>query len=162
MKLQAKSGTCPKDRGLAVAFGKGDFRCTVCDHTFPAKRGNKFGAVSSVVAGVKFDSNDEKSFILVYLALRETAGEVRDIVVKPKYIIEPGVSYVPEVTYFDIAEGTRITVDVKGKATRSNGRFPTIKRIWKNHMDHPLHVVERDENGRWVTKQKITPRQKDG
>ncbi len=161
MSLKAKSVACPKDSGLSIAFGSGDFRCTACGFSFPAKKTNKYNAKKSTVDGIVYDSNDEKSFILTYLVLRQVAGEVKDIRIKPKYTLEEGVAYRPEVTYWDVALATDITVDVKSPATLSTGRFPTVKRIWRNHMDHPLHIVMRDRKAKtWFTKQKINPRRK--
>ncbi len=154
-----KSEKCPKDGGLALALGASkEFRCRQCGHVFKAGRGNKYGAKKSALDGATFDSNAERRFLTTYLALRLKAKEIHSMHWKPRIEIETGIFYVPEVTYFDLKLGTKLAVDVKGSATKG-GRFPTVKKIWRNHMDYPLHVVEFDpRSGRWLTKEKILPR----
>lgn len=154
-----KSTKCPKDGGLALAQGKQDFKCRKCGHVFKGGRGNKYGAQKSELDGATFESNAERRYLTTYLALRLKAKEISNLEWKPRLEIEPGIFYVPEAVYFDKTLGTKLAVDVKGKATKG-GRFPTVKKIWRNHMDFPLHVVEwGGRAGRWMTTEKILPRE---
>lgn len=153
-----KAEKCPKDGALALAQGKSDFKCRKCGHIFKPKKGNKYNAQRSELDGATFESNDERRFLTSYLALRLKAKEIKRMEWKPRLEIEPGIFYRPECTYFDVLLGTMLAVDVKGGGTKG-GRFPTVKTIWRNHMDYPLHVVEFDpRSGRWLTTEKVLPR----
>lgn len=152
-----KSDKCPKCGGLAIAQ-KAEFKCRKCDHVFKAPKGNKYNAQKSVLDGATFESNDERRFLTQYLALRLKAKEISNLEWKPRIEIEQGIHYRPEAVYFDKNLGTKLAVDVKGGGTKG-GRFPTVKKIWRNHMDYPLHVMEwGGRSGRWLTTEKIHPR----
>lgn len=153
-----KEGKCPKCGGLALGQGRGPLKCRKCSHIFKGTGKNKFNAERSQVDGATFESRAEKYFLGDYLAIRLKAGEVRNVEWKPRLEIEAGIFYRPEAVYYDKTLGHKLAVDVKGGATKG-GRFPTVKKIWRNHMDYPLHVMERDgRTGRWATTEKILPR----
>jgi hypothetical protein len=158
--VKFKQEACPNCRGWAIGQGKGPFKCRKCGHVFTPKRGNKYHAEKSTVGSTVFDSKAEKRYLTEDLAWRLKAGEITNLVIKPRYELEPGIHYKPEATYLDVALGHPVTVEVKGSSTKG-GRFPTIVNIWRNHMDHPLHIVEYDYRGkRFVTTRKIMPRGK--
>lgn len=153
-----KSEKCPKDGGLALAQGKSDFKCRKCGHVFRPKKGNKYNAQKSEIDGATFESKAEKIFLNTYIALRLKAAEISRVNWKPRLEIEQGIFYVPECTFFDKILVSHLAVDVKGGATKG-GRFPTVKKIWRNHMGYPLFVMEYDgRTGRWLTTEKIYPR----
>lgn len=160
MGVQAQSADCPRDKGFSIRFGTGLFKCRVCGFEFKKNKGNKYGAKKSTDGTESFDSALEVRY-LRHLRLRQAVGQISNIRWKPTYEVDTGVFYKPEVTYFDHALGTDITADAKGGATKG-GRFPTICKLWKNHMDHPLHVVEQDKEdrrtGAWKTTRKVLPR----
>ncbi len=153
-----KSDKCPKCGGLALAQGKSEFKCRKCDNVFKAAKGNKYNAQKSEIDGATFESKLEKIFHATFIVLRVKAAEITGVNWKPRLEIERGIFYRPECTYFDKALGTHIAVDVKGGATKG-GRFPTVKKIWRNHMGYPLLVMEYNaRSGRWITTEKIYPR----
>lgn len=143
---------------MALGQGRGPYKCRRCGHAFTPKRGNKHHAQKVKVSDTTYDSRAEYKYLTVDLALRLKAGEIAELKIKPHYELEPGIKYKPEATYFDKALGSKVTVEVKGASTKG-GRFPTIVHIWRNHMDHPLHVVEYDYRRKvFVTTRKILPR----
>ena len=152
-----KTGDCPKCHGMALGQGRGPLKCRKCGHTFKGSGKNKFNAERSQIEGASFESKEERIFLTQYLTLRLKAKEVSGIEWKPRIEIEPGIHYRPEAVYLDKILGHKVAVDVKGGATKG-GRFPTVKKIWRNHMDYPLHVMERSARGRWAVTEKILPR----
>jgi len=143
---------------MALGQGRGPFKCRRCGHEFTPKRGNKHHAERSEVGGTVFDSKAERRYLTENLAWRLRAKEIANLRIKPRYELEPGIHYRPEATYDDLALGHPVTVEVKGASTKG-GRFPTIVHIWRNHMDHPLHVVEYDYRRKMFhTTRKIIPR----
>lgn len=156
--VKYKQADCPNCRGLAIGQAKGPMKCRRCGHEFTAKRGNKYHAEKCTQGSTVYDSRVEMRYLTETLAWRLKVGEISDLVIKPRLELEPGLYYKPEAQYFDKGMATKVTVDVKGSGTKG-GRFPTIVIIWRNHMDHPLHVVEYDYRRKsFVTTRKILPR----
>lgn len=153
-----KESKCPKCGGMAIGQGRGAFKCRRCAHEFRGTRGNKYGAKASKAGDATFESKEERTYFFQNLMLRLKAGQIKDLKWKPRLELEPGLFYRPEAVFYDLAMATMLAVDVKGGATKG-GRFPTVKIVWRNNMDYPLHVVERDpRTDRWLTTEKILPR----
>jgi hypothetical protein len=162
MSMRAESADCPKDKGVALRFSRSaPFKCRRCGHEFTKPKANKYNAKKPPPQGdKKFDSLAEARY-LMFLQLRQKVGEIMRIRWKPKYEVAEDVPYTPEATFYDIALASDISADVKAGPTKK-GRFPTICRLWRTRMDHPLIVVESERGtGRWKTTRTITPKRKD-
>lgn len=161
VSMRAESADCPRDKGLAIRFGRtAPFKCRRCGFEFQKAKANKYNAKKAPGDGDKtFDSRLEVRY-LRHLELRQAAGEIHSIRWKPRIEVDTDIFYKPEVTYYDIGMATDVTADAKGGATKG-GRFPTICKLWRNHMDHPLHVVEQSARGLFKTTRKILPRGKE-
>ena len=108
----------------------------------PLRRtGNKYGARVTYVDGRRMGSQLEADYFR-HLQSLEAQGLIRDLQDHPRYELVPGMHYVADATFVVVAMGLRITADAKGAATKG-GRFPSVCRVWKAMMDHPLVVVER-------------------
>jgi hypothetical protein len=153
-----KAAKCPDCGGLGIGQGRGVFKCRKCGHSFRLTGANKYNAQRSKADDATFESKEERIYFFQNLMLRRQAGQIKELAWKPRLEIEPGLFYRPEAVFFDVNLGHKVAVDVKGGATKG-GRFPTVKIVWRNHMDYPLHVVERDpRTDRWLVTEKILPR----
>lgn len=89
-------------------------------------RKNKYNNQKTIVDGIEFDSKKEADYY-IYLKLLKKAGEIRDIGLQQRFVLQPGfekngVKYQP-ITYiadFVITnnDGTTEVVDVKGVETQ--------------------------------------------
>lgn len=81
---------------------------------------SKYRNVRTEIDGRRFDSKKEAARFCA-LRLLEQAGEIRDLVLQPKYRLEAnGVLicvYKADFEYTDAATGERVTEDVKGVRT---------------------------------------------
>lgn len=102
----------------------------------------KYGAHKVVIDGITFDSRREAA---VYrdLKLSQAAGEISDLVVHPKVVLQPAgrdfagrrvapIVYVADFAYVD-RSGKYWRVDVKSKATRTQAY--SIKRRMLLYQD---------------------------
>jgi len=115
------------DVAIAAKRARGDKHWPV-----PAsqKKGNKFGAVKTVLDGITFDSKREAAFY-AELKLRERAGEVCDVELQPRFPLMVGSevigSYRADFAYWDNRENCKRVVDVKGVEPRGFRR--TLKHV---------------------------------
>lgn len=88
----------------------------------------KYGNRKTVVDGIKFDSKVEAERYKE-LRLMEKAGEIRDLVLQPKFLLqdkfkhkgktERAVKYIADFKYFDVLRGVYVVEDVKGVETEA-------------------------------------------
>jgi hypothetical protein len=116
----------------------------------PARRGNKFGAVKTVVDGIRFDSK-RKAHRYSELKLLERAGEVRRFIPQPSFRLLAfgrGAVAGPQVFGFYTADfevewaSGEITIeDVKSPATAKRTDYRMRKKLFE--ICHwPLVVTE--------------------
>lgn len=102
------------------------------------RRPNKFGAVKTVVDGIRFDSKAEARRYS-QLKLMEKAGVIRELKLQPEFSLEVNgkqiCKYVADFQYYDNERKTTITEDVKSKAT-----ITPVYRI-KKKLTEALHDV---------------------
>lgn len=89
--------------------------------------GHKYGAKKTTVDGIKFDSKAE-SKRYEELKLLEKAGKIKDIVLQPKFTLQPSftkgdkkyqaIKYKADFAYYDIEECKQVIEDVKGYKTK--------------------------------------------
>lgn len=97
------------------------------------KRGNKYGAVKTVVEDIKFDSKLEAERYQE-LAILQRAGKLRCLYRQVTYFLRVNGmlvgKYTPDFVYID-EDGTTHTEDVKGVRTRDLGlRLKLMKAIY--------------------------------
>ena len=120
----------------------------------PSRR--KYGAVKTQLDGHKFDSKMEAEFY-AELKLRQHAGEIVDIILQPRYELEPRhilrrtevVNPIDYLADFEVhySDGRVEAVDVKGKIMDT---FALKQRLFKSrYPDIPLRVV-RKKGKEWV------------
>ena len=88
--------------------------------------GNKYGARKTIVDGITFDSKRE-AIRYQELKLLERAGEIKDLELQPKYILQPKyrkngksireIAYIADFRYFDTRHNKLVVEDVKGVKT---------------------------------------------
>ena len=86
-----------------------------------AKRGNKFGAIKTVLDGITFDSKREAAYY-AELKLREKAGEISDVELQRPFALIAGAgklvgTYKADFTFTDHIAGRWRVIDVKGHDT---------------------------------------------
>jgi hypothetical protein len=92
-------------------------------------RGNKSGARSVVVDGIRFDSRGEAVRYQQLVAL-EAAGEIRALSLQPRFEIQPGftrpdgekvrpIHYVADFQYQEVQTGRVVVEDFKGFETEA-------------------------------------------
>ncbi len=86
-----------------------------------------------------WDSTAEKNYS-EHLLKRERDGEIKELEFGKVYHLDSGISWRSDASYFDIAEGRSITVDVKGVL---DVRFGLVMRMWRFHGPNVLHIVKR-------------------
>ncbi len=114
-----------------------------------APKASKYGAEPTVVDGIAFPSKLEaRRFAELKLLLR--AGEIRDLVLQPRFVLAPGVvlggrkkpplRYTADFSYVDVKTGATVVEDTKGgKATATEAyrmRIHLLKHV------HGIEVVE--------------------
>jgi len=87
---------------------------------------SKFSSVKTTVDGHVFDSKKEASYY-AELKLREQFGEIRDLKLQPRYVLQEGfyynkihfrkIEYVADFKCFDVQKNQRVVADVKGYKT---------------------------------------------
>ena len=85
---------------------------------------NKYNNIKTIINGIKFDSKAE-SERSCELKLLEKAGQIHDLVLQPKFILQPSfkhdgktnraITYVADFSYTE--DGKSIVEDVKGVET---------------------------------------------
>lgn len=98
-----------------------------------AKRANKYGAVATVVDGIRFDSKREARYYEA-LKLRQAAGEVRYFLRQVPLHLPGGTKLVVDFLIVE-ADGRIRYVDTKGRETDT---FRVKKREVKHH--YPVEI----------------------
>jgi hypothetical protein len=85
------------------------------------KRRNKYGAESSWIDGHRFASKAEAKYYMT-LKLRERLGEVTDVKLQEPFVVlgpkgQVVCTYRADFTFWDVKEGRRRVIDVKGVVT---------------------------------------------
>lgn len=88
--------------------------------TTARQKGNKYGAVKTVVDGISFSSKAEaRRYGELKLLLR--AGNIDELVLQPKFpLVVEGVkigTYIADFSYFDVLTSKVVIEDVKGMMT---------------------------------------------
>lgn len=103
----------------------------------------KYGNRRTTAHGLAFDSQREADVYGEQL-LRQAAGEIRDLQAHPRYPLEAyGQSlgyYEADHSYWDVAGGLPVVVDVKSKPTRTP-LYRLKKRIFEAQYA-PLKITE--------------------
>lgn len=98
----------------------------------------KYGNRRVIVNGIRFDSERE-SEVYGEHALRQAAGEIRDLQAHPRYPLEAhGVVlgyYEADASYFDLRQGRPVVVDVKAAPTRT-----ALYRLKKKLFEAQYHI----------------------
>jgi hypothetical protein len=112
----------------------------------PFRHKNKYGATKTKIDGVTFDSKAEADYYQ-QLKLLMRAGEVKDIILQPRYELLKGfekhgkkirgIEYVADFKVI-YADGREEIIDVKGKRTE----VYTIKRKWFESKYPELTIKE--------------------
>ena len=109
----------------------------------PGKRRNKFGAIRTIVHGIKFHSKAEAKRYEELFCLR-TAGVIRDLKLQVKYPLHaPNMAvvchYVADFVYEELIgdKWVEVVEDVKGKLTD----IYKLKRKWMS-MEHGIEIKE--------------------
>ena len=96
----------------------------------------KYRAIPQIIDGIRFASKAEARRYQ-QLKLLERAGEIRKLVLQPRFKIRIGgifvCTYVADFTYWDVRKERHVTEDVKGMATREY-------KIKKKLMDAVLGI----------------------
>ncbi|WP_235425051.1 DUF1064 domain-containing protein [Heyndrickxia ginsengihumi] len=110
---------------------------------------SKYGNKKTIVDGITFDSKAEARFYSE-LKLRKQAGEIKDFVLQPRYILQDGfvkngktfrkIEYVAD---FEIHhnDGTTEVVDVKGAITKE---FSLKRKMFEFKYLESLKVLKYD------------------
>lgn len=104
---------------------------------------NKFNAkkIRDCNGVVVADSKAERDFLLHYLALREKAGEIKDITKWPTVKMTPFISWKLDYSYIEVDTGELIYTDVKGV---EGERFRILKNLWKTVGTTTLEIAKKD------------------
>lgn len=112
-----------------------------------AQKPNKYGNIKTESDGHIFDSRKEANYF-DQLKLRMEAGEIRHLVIQPRYELQPAfdkdgkhnqsIEYVADFEYIDVADGKTYVIDVKGKKTP----VYNIKRKMFEYRYQDLHILE--------------------
>lgn len=118
---------------------------------------SKYGNKKVTVHGINFDSKMEAEYYLYLLEL-QARGEVKDIELQPKYLLQPAfkkngksirkIEYIPDfkVTYID---GSTDVIDVKGMETSD---FKLKKKMFQYKYPEDLKLMTHSKKwaGGWV------------
>lgn len=135
--------TVPKNRrGQALAVAKAHKTAQlIAELKAPLKR-NKFNAKRTQVDGQWFDSKREAA-VYAELKLREKAGEIRQLVVHPKYELhvdgELVCKYTADFSYFT-SERFHV-VDVKSPATAKKRDFVIVCKLMRAKFKVDVEVI---------------------
>ena len=107
---------------------------------------NKYGAVKTVINGIKFDSKAEAEYYLYLLEKIDSGADLELVELQPKvYLTETRILYKPD---FLIREGDSVYyVDIKGMTTPV---FNIKARLWKNYGAGELRLIRKKGRG-WDT-----------
>lgn len=113
--------------------------------------------VKTPMGDVLFDSETEANY---YLHLRELEdkGEIRNIVIKPQFVLQPpfvyfgkkieGMVYTPDFGYEVVKTGEKIFIEVKGIITPE---FELRAKLWKyQNQDKRLLIIAWSKKTGWL------------
>lgn len=114
------------------------------------QRANKYGAKRTLGWGGRmYDSRAERDY-RTELALREAAGDVREIFEQPVVELVAGITYRPDFRFYELYSRSthqfvetgwrKIFVDVKGVETDV---FRLKAKLWRQFGPGPLRIVKR-------------------
>lgn len=99
--------------------------------------GLKYRNIKTSAGGFSFDSKAEASLYAI-LRLREAAGEISDIAVKPNvHLTDAKILCIPDFSYIDATSGSTIYAEMKGFETPV---WRIKRRLWKFYGPGPLEV----------------------
>lgn len=108
------------------------------------KKGNKYGAIPTVVDGVTFASKAEARHYRV-LRLREQAGEITALELQPRYpLVVNGLlvaTYVADMRYRE-RDGSLVVCDVKGGAATITAVFRLKSKLMRALYDIDVLIVQ--------------------
>ena len=114
------------------------------------KAKQKYNARKVVVDGHVFQSQLEADYYEYAKAAKFTGLKVH-----PSVEVVAGIRYKPDFCF--VEAGRLVYVDTKSDAT-AGGRFPTIKKLWREFGPGVLRIVYRGPRGTFHTKQEIHPK----
>ncbi len=115
-------------------------------------RGNKFGAKKTVVDGITFASKFEADRY-VTLKYLQMAGEIKDLVLQPKFKVFDGftdrydkkhqpIHYIADFQYFEMETGEIVVEDTKGVDTPE---FLIKKKMFLDrYREYDFRVVRKE------------------
>lgn len=127
-----------------------EYRKLVAHNVLATVRANKMGNTPTEVDGILFASKTEAA-CYGELKLRERIGEIRDLRLQPKYLLQEAftdsdgikqraIHYIADFEYYDTVKEKTVVVDAKGreletfkvKAKLFRKRYPELKFVlWK-------------------------------
>ena len=112
------------------------------------KKKNKFGAVKTIIDGIKFDSRTEAEYYTI-LKHQFNNNLITKLELQPKiYLTKAKILYKPD--FLIERDGKEIYIDVKGMKTPV---FNLKARLWKCYINAELHIIVK--NGRVFKLDKI-------
>lgn len=111
------------------------------------KPANKFNARRVCLDGHVFQSQLEADYYLFAKAIHGNKLEVH-----PSLTLVAGIRYKPDFAFPE--KGRMVYVDTKSDAT-GGGRFPVIKKLWREFGPGVLRIVYRGPRGGFLVKQEI-------
>ncbi|MGG4039921.1 DUF1064 domain-containing protein [Heyndrickxia ginsengihumi] len=117
---------------------------------------SKYGNKKTIVDGITFDSKAEARFYSE-LKLRKQAGEIKDFVLQPRYILQDGfvkngktyrkIEYVADFEIHHL-DGAIEVVDTKGYQTET---FKVKRKLFEYKYPHKLSLIKFDQRyGGWI------------
>jgi hypothetical protein len=107
------------------------------------KRRNKYSAESSWIDGHRFASKAEAKYYMT-LKLRERLGEVTDVRLQEPFVVlgpkgQVVTTYRSDFTFWDVKEGRRRVIDVKGVETPT---FKLKKRVVEAFLGITIELAD--------------------
>lgn len=137
--------------------GGAQIACIRCLGLDGKRRGSKMRNVrvmAQTAGGPRLmDSGLERSYLLE-LQLRESAGDIADLVIKPRLELFQGFFYKPDFAFVEEPRrrARRVWVDTKGPTSQ---RWRDVCKAWKVFGPGPLLEVKRGRNGGFVVTREI-------
>lgn len=109
---------------------------------------NKYGAKKTIVDGITFDSKAEAARYCQLMKMQKD-GEIRALIIKPKYLLAAGIKFTPDFAYLLTRDNKRVVEDVKGMVTRD---FKLRAKLFKDMHKEEVQIIKmssRDVNN-WL------------
>lgn len=157
--IVAPCAFCGKPRKLRLVTDQGTPKMA-CDDCLGLKAKGRASKMRNVRTTAQtaggprlMDSKLERDYLLE-LELRERAGDIADLVVKPRLELFRGFFYRPDFEYVEApaASARRVWVDTKGPTSQ---RWRDVVKAWRVFGPGPLLEVKRGRRGGFVVTREI-------